>query len=128
VRVQVAESRLEMRILVVEDDADLRLLLVHSLLDGGYRAEGVADVREADQALDRGGYDLVVADGRLPDGTGMDVADIAEMRGLSTLIVTGYAFHPAMSGLARYDFLLKPVRPAELVAAIDRLLARQRPR
>jgi two-component system, NtrC family, response regulator HydG len=113
-----------MRILVVEDDADLRLLLVHSLVDARYQVDGVADVREAEKALARTRYDLVVADGRLPDGTGMDVADTAKARGLATLIVTGYAFHPAMAGLAHYDFLLKPVRPAELLAAIDRLLAR----
>jgi two-component system, NtrC family, response regulator HydG len=116
-----------MRILVVEDDADLRLLLVHALVDARYRVDGVADVLEAERALARTRYDLVVADGRLPDGTGMDIADTAKARGIATLIVTGYAFHPAMAGLAQYDFLLKPVRPAELLGAIERLLARDAP-
>jgi DNA-binding response OmpR family regulator len=116
-----------MRILVVEDDADLRLLLVHSLVDARHQADGVADIGEAERALGRSNYDLVVADGRLPDGTGMDLAETAKAKGLATLIVTGYAFHPAMAGLAHYDFLLKPVRPAELLAAIERLLARDGP-
>jgi DNA-binding response OmpR family regulator len=113
-----------MRILVVEDDADLRFSLVHNLLDARYQVDSVAGVGEAYDALNRRDYDLVVADGRLADGTGMEIADRAEARGLTTLIITGYAFHPAMAGLARYDFLLKPVRPAELLAAIDRLLSR----
>ena len=65
-------------------------------------------------------YDLVVADGRLQDGTGMDVADRARESGTRTLIVTGYAF--SYPQLTEHEFLLKPVRPQELLTEIERLL------
>jgi two-component system, NtrC family, response regulator PilR len=113
-----------MRVLVVEDDADLRFYLTHNLVVAGYQVDSAATVGEAQRALDRGGYAFVLTDGRLPDGTGMAVADTASAHDLPALIITGYAFHPAMAGLARYEFLLKPVRPAELLAAIERLLVR----
>ena len=114
-----------MRILVVEDDADLRPYLTHNLVTAGYAVDTAATVGGAREALERGGLDFVVSDGRLPDGTGMAVAEMAKGRGVPSLIITGYAFHPAMAGLARYDFLLKPVRPAELLAAIERLLRQE---
>jgi DNA-binding NtrC family response regulator len=62
----------------------------------------------------------VIADARLPDGTGMSVADRAIEKGAKALIVTGYAFmYPQLS---RYDFLMKPVRPDELLTEVARLL------
>src|ERR1051325_8947041 len=72
-----------------------------------------------------GEYDLVLADGRLPDGSGMALADRANARGIPSLIVTGYAFDLMKEDLGRFDFLLKPVRPDELLQAVERVLARQ---
>jgi DNA-binding response OmpR family regulator len=63
-----------------------------------------------------------VADGRLPDGTGMQVGDASARAGSKTLIVTGFAFQLPPEELGRYDYLLKPVRPAELLRAIGRML------
>jgi DNA-binding NtrC family response regulator len=65
-------------------------------------------------------YDLLLADGRLPDGTGMTTADKARENGIEALIATGYAFelpknHP-------YEVLTKPVRLERLIAAIERVL------
>ena len=64
----------------------------------------------------------MVADGRLSDGTGMEVADRAREKGLKTLIVTGYAFTMPPGSLDGYEVLLKPVRPTELLEAITRAL------
>ena len=50
----------------------------------------------------------------------MMLADQAEESGIKALIVTGYAFQ--LAELGRYEFLMKPVRPAELVGAIERIL------
>ena len=109
-------------ILLVEDDADVRLLMEHVLLDEGHRVD-TADTVEAALLLIGGRhYDLVLADGRLPDGTGMAVADQARERGIPALIVTGYAFVLPSEELGRFEVLLKPLRPHELVAAVDRML------
>ena len=75
--------------------------------------------------LDSVSYELLLADGRLPDGTGMELAERAEASGAKILIITGYAFQLADDNLARYDFLMKPVRPAELIQAIGRILGKK---
>jgi DNA-binding NtrC family response regulator len=110
------------RILLVEDDANVLLLLEHVLSGDGHVVDTASTVEEARSHLaQRPGYDLVVADGRLPDGTGMEVGDAAA-RTAKTLIVTGFAFQLPREELGRYDYLLKPVRPAELLRAIGRML------
>ena len=110
------------RILLVEDDANVLLLLEHVLSGDGHVVDTASTVEEARSHLaQRPGYDLVVADGRLPDGTGMEVGDAAAP-GTKTLIVTGFAFQLPREELGRYDYLLKPVRPAELLRAIGGML------
>lgn len=65
------------RILLVEDDADVRLILEHVLLDERYEVDTTATVSGGKELLGRRSYDLVLADGKLPDSAGMDVADAA---------------------------------------------------
>ena len=108
------------RILLVEDEYNVRVLLEHVLIDAGYEVDSAATVAEAKSLLASVHYDLLLADGRLPDGTGMMLADQAEEGGIKALIITGYAFQ--LAELGRYEFLMKPVRPAELVGAIERIL------
>ena len=112
------------RILLVEDDAELRLLLEHVLLGAGYEVDTAAGVESASALLAGSVYDLVLADGRLDDGTGMMVAERARESGAKILIITGYAFELPKEELGRYEFLLKPVRPSELLEAVERVLHR----
>ena len=110
------------RILLVEDDPDLRLLLEHVLLGAGYRVDTAATVAAAHDRLDSASYDLVLADGRLEDGTGMAVAEKAGEAGAKALIITGYAFDLPREQLAKFEYLLKPIRPSELLDAVERIL------
>ena len=117
------QQRAEMhRILLVEDDPELRLLLEHVLLGAGYEVDTAATVEAAFALLDGPAYDLVLADGRLEDGTGMMVAERATEAGSKALIITGYAFDLPREQLGRYEYLLKPVRPTELLEAVERVL------
>jgi len=116
------QKALMSRILLVEDDQHVRVLLEHVLFDAGYVVDSTATLAEARSLLDSVNYDLLLADGRLPDGTGMALAERAEASGVKILIITGYAFQLASEDLGRYDFLMKPVRPAELIQAIERTL------
>ena len=50
------------------------------------------------------------------------LAEQAEASGVKVLIITGYTFQLANEDLGRYEFLMKPVRPAELIQAIERTL------
>ena len=110
------------RILVVEDDPDLRPLLEHVLIDALHEVDVAESVARGLALLEAGHYDLLIADGRLPDGTGMHVAAQAEQDGTATLIITGYAFDLPRKELEQFEYLLKPVRPHELLQAVERAL------
>lgn len=110
-------------ILLVEDDADVRLIIEHVLIDAGHDVDATGTMEGALALLLSRSYDLVIADGKLPDGTGMQVADRAIEKGHKALIITGYAFTLPVEARRRYDILLKPLRGTEIVAAVDRALA-----
>src|SRR5258708_22602962 len=97
------------RILLVEDDHNVRVLLEHVLIDGGYEVDSAATAAEARSLLDSVTYELLLADGRLPDGTGMAPADYAQANGVKTLIITSYAFQLASDEPRRYHSRTKPV-------------------
>lgn len=110
------------RILVVEDDPDLRPLLEHVLIGDRHEVDIAETVSGGLALLASSTYDLVIADGRLPDGTGMQVAAQAEADGAKALIITGYAFDLPREELEKFEYLLKPVRPGELLQAVERAL------
>jgi CheY-like chemotaxis protein len=80
------------RILVVEDEVDVRTVMEHVLFTAGYEIDATSTEADALELLSRCAYDLVIADAKLPDGTGLAVADEARENGTKALIITGYAF------------------------------------
>ena len=110
------------RILLVEDDPDARLLMGHVLLGAGYGVDVVESAAQARALLSGDSYDLVLTDGRLPDGSGIEIADAAQARGIVAVVITGFASQFARDQLDRHEYLLKPVRPAELLLAVRRYI------
>jgi two-component system response regulator HydG len=110
------------RILLIEDDANVRMILEHTLIDGGYEVDTAGTVTVGYELLASHIYKLVVADARMPDGSGIELADKARDKGVPVLIITGYAFNLPRDDLDRFEFLLKPVRPRELLQAVERVL------
>ena len=111
------------RILLVEDDPDVRPLLEHIILDKGYEVTAVESVAGATSLLGSQPFDLVICDVNLPDGSGLGVADKAIAGGVKALVVTGHGLGLKPGSLAPYNYLLKPLRVAELIAGIERCLA-----
>src|SRR5436190_24357514 len=111
------------RILLVEDDADVRVLNGARAHQRGYDVDPAPTIAAARTLIGRKRYDLVLADGVLPDGSGIQIAEEAERRGIPAIIVTAYAFRFPKRELARYALLLKPVRPDELLQAVKQVLA-----
>ncbi len=111
------------RILLVEDDPDVRPLMEHIILDRGYQVTTAESVTIATALLGAQPFDLVICDVNLPDGSGLTVADQAIEAGIKTLVVTGHGLSLKPGSLRPYDYLLKPVRGAELLANIQRCLA-----
>ena len=112
-------------ILVVEDDPDVGMLLEHVLASAGYSVDRVTTASESRHLIALKNYDLVLADGVLPDGTGIEIADQATARGMKVLIVTGYALPLAQVGvLGRHDYVLKPIRPGALINMVAEYVGR----
>jgi two-component system response regulator PilR (NtrC family) len=109
------------RILVVEDEWDVRPVIEGILVGEGYVVDVAATYAHACALIEMGSYDLVVADGVLPDGSGIAVADRAAGRGAKALILTGYGFRLPVTNL-RYPYLLKPVRRGELLDVVRHCL------
>ena len=61
-------------VLIVDDDREIRRLVLRFLTENGLRATAVADAAEADAALGGGGIDLVVLDLMLPGEDGLSFA------------------------------------------------------
>lgn len=116
------------RALVIEDDADIRSLLVQILLREGFE---VSEAGTAGQGLEmaRAGADLITLDLNLPDGDGVEVC--REVRGFSDayiLMITARTDEiERLTGLetGADDYISKPFSPRELVARINSLFRRR---
>ena len=112
------------RILLVEDDPDIHYLLTYVLVAEGYVVDVADTVAKAWQHLDRQPYALVIADWRLPDGDGTVIADAAADLGAKTFVMSGYLFQMPGGRAERHQTLMKPVRPGELIDAVERSIGK----
>jgi two-component system OmpR family response regulator len=108
------------RILLIEDERDTRAFLALGLLSAGYDVDVAPTAVRASQYLEAKFYSLVLADWRLPDGNGIELADEAARLGAKTFIISGYLFSLPSGAADRHQLLMKPVRVDELVAAVRR--------
>jgi len=111
------------RILVVDDEADLRELLEITLLKMGLDVDSAATVREARGLLGQQQYALVLTDMRLPDGTGLElVREIAaSYRNTPVAVITAYgSAENAVIALkaGAFDYVSKPVVLDDLRAMV----------
>jgi two-component system response regulator PilR (NtrC family) len=102
------------RILVIDDEADLRELLEITLVKMGLDVDSASTVREARALLGQHDYALVLTDMRLPDGTGLElVREVAGLgRGTPIAVITAYgSAENAVVALkaGAFDYVSKPV-------------------
>ena len=110
------------RILIVEDDDGVRTLIEEVLTAANYEVDAATSVKAAQALLQGNEYNLLLADLMLPDGSGIRVAEEAQRRGTPTIILTAYSHRFRKSDLARFGFMAKPVRPPELLEAVEKAL------
>ncbi len=120
------------RLLVVDDEPDLRTLYELTLLREGYDVESAGSVEEGWSLLQQrgpGGYQLVITDMRLPDGSGLDLLRRIDEagRGEKAVVITAYgspenAVEALKSGA--YDYLTKPVDLRQFRAVVASALGR----
>ncbi len=107
------------RILLVDDDPEVRSQLKHFLLDNGFQVTIAESVASASTFLDSQPFDLAICEVNLPDGSGLAVADQAEAAGVKALVVTRKDLTPQPGKLAPYDYLLNPLRFVALLDGIE---------
>jgi len=111
------------RVLIVEDDAILRSAVARTLRSESRVIEQVSTCAAALEALEQRAFDLLLLDVRLPDGSGLQIAEIAAAKIPSPLIVvfSGEASGEEGFKLAQLGvlcFLSKPFSIDDLISAI----------
>ncbi|MEU3470055.1 response regulator transcription factor [Streptomyces sp. NPDC006687] len=118
-----------MRVLVVEDDGDLRFAVSAALRSEGLAVDEVADLPAADEALFVTGYDCVVFDRTLPSGDAIDYVDELRRAGRTVPVLFLTARDTVADRVAGFavggdDYLVKPFAVPELVARVHNLCRR----
>lgn len=116
-----------MRILVVDDDADLRSEMADTLVACGFEVEEASDARAAVSAARRRMPDAVVMDLILPDARRFDLLQrLRRLPGGADLWIVAVSGFPTALAEARFErvgfdgFLTKPFGAEELARALDR--------
>ena len=117
------------RILIAEDDKELRQLFQHVLMKNGYAVTGVADGKEALDAMDKGYYDLIISDIMMPVIDGYELVSSLRQAGINTpvmMITAKDAFDDMRLGFlsGTDDYMVKPVNVNEMVLRVGALLRR----
>ena len=117
------------RVLIVEDDLELRSTLVRGLDEEGFRAESVGDGRDLFERLSRSLPDVLIVDIGLPDTDGRDLCRALRAQGatLPILFLTARDALPdrlAGFGAGGDDYVTKPFAFAELLARLEALVRR----
>ena len=116
------------RILVVDDDAAVRVSLVRVLTRKGFRVEEACSGVDAVRKLRAGGFSLVVLDLRMPSLGGLTVLQHVRRRHpeVPAVVMTGF---PSIENakesieLGAFDFLLKPLDADRICEVVSRALA-----
>lgn len=116
-----------LKCLVVDDEADIRELLVLTLERMGIAADSAGNVTDAKHLLAQNSYALCLTDMRLPDGSGLDLVQLigAQYSGLPVAVITAYgSAENAVSALkaGAFDYLTKPISLKQLRPLVESAL------
>ena len=118
-----------LKILIAEDDRELRQLFSHVLMKNGYTVRGVSNGREALDALDKEYYDLIISDIMMPEIDGYEL--VRQLRGVGNntpvlMITAKSTFDDMRLGFlsGTDDYMVKPVNVNEMVLRVGTLLRR----
>ena len=117
------------RILIAEDDRELRQLFAHVLSRNGYTAVGVSNGEEALAAMDQSFFDLIISDIMMPKMDGYELVRSIRDAGLTTpilMITAKDAFDDMRQGFlsGSDDYMVKPVNVNEMLLRVSALLRR----
>jgi two-component system phosphate regulon response regulator OmpR len=118
------------RILVIDDDAELRTLLLRYLGEHSFEVRVAADAEHADRLIGRESFDLLVLDLMLPGEDGLSICRRLRAQGETMPIIMLTARGDPVDRIVGLeigadDYVQKPFSPRELLARIQAMLRRQ---
>lgn len=118
-----------LKILIAEDDRELRQLFNHVLMKNGYAVKGVSNGKEALEAIDTDYYDLIISDIMMPVTDGYEFVRQLRDSGNTTpvmMITAKDAFDDMRMGFlsGTDDYMIKPINVNEMVLRVGALLRR----
>lgn len=118
-----------LKILIAEDDRELRQLFSHVLMKNGYAVKEVSNGKEALEAVDHDYYDLIISDIMMPLTDGYELVRQLRDSGNTTpvmMITAKDAFDDMRMGFlsGSDDYMVKPVNVNEMVLRVGALLRR----
>jgi len=118
-----------LKILIAEDDRELRELFSHVLVKNGYSVKGVSNGKEALDAMDADYFDLIISDIMMPVMDGYElVKGLRDVGNLTpVLMITAKdAFDDMQKGFlsGTDDYMVKPINVNEMLLRVQALLRR----
>ncbi len=118
-----------LKILIAEDDRELRRLFAHVLLKNGYTVKEVGNGKEALDAIDAEYFDLIISDIMMPVMDGYEFVRLLREAGNTTpvlMITAKDAFDDMRKGFisGTDDYMIKPINVNEMVLRVQALLRR----
>lgn len=118
-----------LKVLIAEDDRELRRLFAHVLLKNGYTVKEVSDGKEALGAIDTEYFDLIISDIMMPVVDGYEFVRLLREAGNTTpvlMITAKDAFDDMRKGFVSGtdDYMVKPINVNEMVLRVQALLRR----
>lgn len=117
-----------MRILIVDDEPNIREQLIRFLKLEGIAADGAENGFSAQRKLSETAYDAIVVDLKMPQMSGLELIDVIRGEGIRLPIIMMSAFGEVTDAVSALkagasDYLVKPFNPEELVIRLKSLVA-----
>ena len=122
-----SQNKLPCSILLVDNEANVRIVFSDVLTRAGYRVNAVEDGHEAVKEVEEKTYNLALVDLRMPKMDGIEVLENIKKRKpeIPVIIYTGYgSVATAVEAMRKgaSDYLTKPFSPDELMLSIKKAL------
>jgi two-component system, cell cycle response regulator len=114
------------RVMIVDDRAEVRETMSTYMRMAGFESESAASAEEALALLQKGVFDVIIADIQLPGLGGLDLTKLVKRdHQTDVIIMTGYSQNYSYKDAISFgasDFVIKPVRHEELLLRVKRVL------
>lgn len=115
------------KVLIIDDENRTRQLIANMIDSFGFDVQTIPDgenVESGIKAIEKHNPDIVFLDIQMPDGTGFDVLRSIENKNFVVIFITAHEeFAIKAIKFSALDYLLKPVDPTELEAALKKAIA-----